>query len=64
MQPPRWYVHGGHGEEGQKCCKRDWCPGDWMWDHDFNHGDDGEEDAKQEARGEVGEGEVNEDEEA
>lgn len=64
VQPPRWYVHGGHGEEGQKCCKRDWCPGDWMWDHDFNHGDDGEEDAKQEARGEVGEGEVNEDEEA
>ncbi|KAH0347092.1 hypothetical protein KCU81_g3621, partial [Aureobasidium melanogenum] len=64
VQPPRGYVHGGHGEEGQKCCKRDWCPGDWMWDHDTDHQTNEEEDAKQEEMGEVEEGEVNEDEEA
>ncbi|KAG9692839.1 hypothetical protein KCU95_g6749, partial [Aureobasidium melanogenum] len=58
VQPPRGYVHGGHGEEGQKCCKRDWCPGDWMWDHDFNHDNDEEEDAKEEGRGEDEQGEI------
>ena len=27
MQPPRGYVH-------REVCAREWCPGDWMWEHE------------------------------
>ncbi|KAH0365363.1 hypothetical protein KCU65_g6143, partial [Aureobasidium melanogenum] len=54
VQPPRGYVHAG--EEAR--CKRDWCPGDWMWDHDLGHGDS--EDGETEGEKEVKEGEVDE----
>lgn len=36
MQPPRGFVHGGQQSEGEEegKCTRDWCPGDWLWDHE------------------------------
>lgn len=63
VQPPRGYIHCGNGvDEEEARCMLDWCPGDWMWDHDY----DCEESEEEEAEGEEGEindeGEVDEDE--
>ncbi|THX11099.1 hypothetical protein D6D13_05008 [Aureobasidium pullulans] len=32
VQPPRGYVH-------RAVCTRDWCPGDWMWEHEEGMGE-------------------------
>lgn len=37
VQPPRGFVHSGKGGEQEVKCTRDWCPGDWLWDHDYGH---------------------------
>lgn len=39
VQPPRGFVHAAEGVK----CTRDWCPGDWLWDHDYGHEDSEEE---------------------